>query len=167
MFDLYKNVGPNWKVKLIDSRVLQDFKEVTATYPTIQITNHREQLRRDTLERLRHELAPYSVTVTDFFIQNIGFSKAYQDAITAKQVQVQRAQQAEAKVAQATAEAQQAVAAAQGQAKAISLQGRALRRYPEVLKLRALETLNPKAKVVFCARGDCPTLLGSLAPAGK
>lgn len=162
VFDLYKNVGSNWKQKLIDSRVLQDFKEVTATYHTVDITNHREQLRRDTLARLRKELAPYSVTVTDFFIQNIGFSKAYQDAITAKQVQVQRAQQAEAKVAQSKAEAQQLVQQAEGQAKAIYLQGRALRKNPEVLKLRAIEKLNPRAKIVYCSSGDCPTFLGSL-----
>jgi regulator of protease activity HflC (stomatin/prohibitin superfamily) len=162
VFDLYKNVGSTWKQKLIDSRVLQDFKEVTATYHTVDITNHREGLRKDTLNRLRHELAPYSITVTDFFIQNIGFSKAYQDAITAKQVQVQRAQQAEAKVAQATAEANQAIQKAKGEAEAIRLQGRALRQNPEVLKLRAIENLNPKAQVIFCANASCPSFLGSL-----
>lgn len=162
VFDLYKNVGANWKQKLIDSRVLQDFKEVTATYHTIDITNHREGLRKDTLDRLRHELAPYSITVTDFFIQNIGFSAAYQNAITAKQVQVQRAQQAEAKVAQSKAEAQQLVQKAEGEAKAIFLQGRALRNNPEVLKLRAIENLNPKAQVIFCANASCPSFLGSL-----
>lgn len=162
VLDLYKNVGASWKVKLIDSRVLQDFKEVTATYPTIAITNHREQLRRETLARLKKELAPYSVTVTDFFIQNIGFSKAYTDAITAKQVQVQRAQQAQAKVAQASAEAAQVVATARGEAEAIRLQGAALRANPEVLTLRAIEKLNPKAQVIFCANASCPSFLGSL-----
>lgn len=166
VFDLYKNVGANWRTKLIDSRVLQDFKEVTATYHTIAITNHREQLRRDTLARLKRELAPYSVTVTDFFIQNIGFSQTYQAAINAKQVQVQRAQQAEAKVAQARAEAQQVVQSAEGQAKAIELQGRALRNNPGVLKLRAIEKLNPNAQVVFCANAACPSFLGSLGSLG-
>ena len=159
---LYKDVGSSWKQKLIDSRVLQDFKEVTATYHTIDITNHREQLRRDTLARLKAELAPYSITVRDFFIQNIGFSQAYQNAITAKQVQVQKAQQAEAKVAQAHAEAEQAIQFAQGQARSIALVGNALQNFPEVLKLRALEHLSPKAQVVYCANASCPAFLGTL-----
>jgi regulator of protease activity HflC (stomatin/prohibitin superfamily) len=162
VFTLYKNVGPSWKQKLVDSRVLQDFKEVTATYHTIDITNHREQLRRDTLARLKQELAPYSITVTDFFIQNIGFSQAYQNAITAKQVQVQKAQQAQAKVAQAHAEAQQAIQFAEGQAASISLVGHALQNFPEVLKLRALEHLSPKAEVIYCANASCPAFLGTL-----
>lgn len=114
VFDLYKNVGPNWKAKLVESRVLQDFKEVTATYPTIQITANREQLRVDTRERLKRELGPYSITVTDLFVPNIGFSDAYTSAIEAKQVQVQAAARAQAKVAQVQAEASQQVAQAEG-----------------------------------------------------
>lgn len=114
VFDLYKNVGPNWKAKLVESRVLQDFKEVTATYATTLITASREQLRIDTRERLKKELGPYSITVTDLFVPNIGFSDAYTAAIEQKQVQVQAAARAQAKVAQIKAEADQQVAQAQG-----------------------------------------------------
>jgi regulator of protease activity HflC (stomatin/prohibitin superfamily) len=159
VLDLYKNVGPSWRSKLIDSRVLQDFKEVTATYPTIKITNAREQLRVDTRDRLRRELAPYSITVTDFFIQNLGFSKAYENAVEQKQVQVQKAQQAQAKVAQATAEAEQAVAIAEGQAKAINAKGRAIRANPQILYLEAIDKLNPRAQVIICTGTTCPSIL--------
>lgn len=117
VLDLYKNVGPNWKAKLVESRVLQDFKEVTATYPTIQITANREQLRIDTRKRLQAELSPYSIDVSDLFVSNIGFSDAYTQAIEAKQVQVQAAARAQAKVAQITAEADQQVAQAEGDKK--------------------------------------------------
>lgn len=162
VLDLYTRVGANWKEKLIDSRILQDFKEVTATYHTVDITNNREGLRKETLTRLKQELDPYSITVTDFFITNLGFSQAYQNAITAKQVQVQQAQQAEAKVAQAKAEAEQVIAKAKGDAEALRLTGAALRANPEVLKLKALEKLNPNAQVIFCANAACPSILGSL-----
>lgn len=115
---LYRDVGPSWRAKLIDSRVLQDFKEITATYPTIDITAKREALRRQTRERLVGELDRYSITVSDFFVQNIGFSPAYREAIEQKQVQVQAAARAQAKVAQVEAEARQRVAEAQGAANA-------------------------------------------------
>lgn len=117
VLDLYKNVGPNWKAKLVESRVLQDFKEVTATYPTTEITASREQLRIDTRKRLQTELAPYSIDVTDLFVSNIGFSDGYTAAIEQKQVQVQAAARAQAKVAQVKAEADQQVAQAEGDKK--------------------------------------------------
>src|SRR6266508_1526288 len=91
-------------------------------------------------------------------------------AIEKKLVQRQAAQQAEAKVAQATAEANQKIAAARGEAKSIELEGKALHNNPEVLRLRAINTLNPKAQVIFCNSGDCPSILGgsfTTAPANK
>src|ERR1041385_1311120 len=140
--DLYKEVGPNWKAKLVESRVLQDFKEVTSTYPTTAITASREQLRVDTRDRLRKELGPYSIDVTDLFVSNIGFSQAYTEAIEQKQVQVQEAARAQAKVAQVKAEAEQTVAAAEGQAKANKILTNSIS--DKLIRLKSIEKLNPQ-----------------------
>jgi regulator of protease activity HflC (stomatin/prohibitin superfamily) len=165
---LYKSVGPNWKAILLDGRVPQDFKETTAQFTSPEITLNRPKLRTLTLERLRRELCPktdeepFCIGVADVFVQNVGYSQAYTEAIEAKQVQVQEALRAEAKVAQAKAEAQQAVEKAKGEAEAIALRGRALRNNPEVLRLEAIDKLAPEAQVIYCNSGDCPTILGSL-----
>jgi hypothetical protein len=37
---------------------------------------------------------------------------------------------------------------------------RAIHNNPEVLRLRAINALNPQAQVVFCNSGDCPSILG-------
>jgi hypothetical protein len=87
-------------------------------------------------------------------------NRARQPAEVASRKARQQAQQAQAKVAQATAEADQRVAAAKGEAEAIELEGKALRNNPEVLRLRAINALNPKAQVIFCNTGDCPSILG-------
>lgn len=158
--DLYKRVGPNWKAILLDSRVLQDFKEVTSEFTAQQITTQREQLRVRTRERLATELAKYDITVVDFFVTNLHYSDAFQQAITDKNIQKQKALQAEAKVAQAQAEADQVVARAEGDAKSIALRGKALRDYPAVLQLEAIDKLNPNATVIFCTgtgSGNCPS----------
>lgn len=161
---LWKNVGPQWKSTLLDGRVPQDFKETTAQFTSPQITLNRPALRRITLKRLRRELCPpggeFCIHVTDVFVQNVGYSKAYTAAIEAKQVQVQAALRAQAKVAQAKAEAEQAVATAKGEAEAIELKGRALRNNPEVLRLTAIQKLAPNAQVIFCSSGDCPNIVG-------
>ncbi len=156
---LYKRVGPNWKHILLDARVLQDFKEITAHYQTPEITTHREELRQQARERLEAELAPYDVRIVDVFLKNIGFSPAYTQAVEQKQVQVQQALQAQAKVAQSEAEARQKVAQARGEATAIALKGRALRNNPEILRLEAIDKLNPNAQVVICTGRTCPAFL--------
>lgn len=162
--DLYKTVGPQWKHILLDARVLQDFKEVTAGFNAADITANRAALRSRTRARLEQELSPYDVRVVDFFIKNVSFSDAYDNAITARNVQKQKALQAEAKVAQVTAEAQQAVAQAKGQAtataeraageaRAISIKGAALKQNPQVLALTAIEKLNPNVQVIYTPPG--------------
>jgi regulator of protease activity HflC (stomatin/prohibitin superfamily) len=171
---LYKEVGPSWKTVLLDGRVPQDFKETTAQFTSPQITLNRPALRKITLKRLRRELSQYDIHVVDVFVNNVGYSEAYMNAIEAKQVQVQQALQAQAKVAQATAEANQAVATAKGErdsaiaraegdAKSIELKGKALRNNPEVIRYEALQKLASQAQVVFCTTNNCPSILGSLA----
>lgn len=182
---LLKVVGPNWATVLLDGRVPQDFKETTATFTSPEITQQRPRLRTDTLARLKRELCPspegspnkdkpWCIDVVDVFISNVGYSDEYTKAIEAKQVQVQQAQQAQAKVAQARAEADQKVATARGEAQSILLKanadaqalrvkGKALSQNPEILKLEAIDKLNPQATVIFCGGGktdgssSCPS----------
>ena len=166
--DLYKTVGAAWKNVLLDGRVPQDFKETTAQFSSPDITLRRPDLRRITLARLRAELNRYDIHVVDVFVNNVAYSPAYTRAIEEKQVQVQAALRAEAKVAQATAEANQRVATARGEAAAISLEGKALRNNPEVLRLKAINALNPHAQIIFCANAACPSFIPQvLSPAGK
>lgn len=157
--DLYKRVGASWKTIIIDARVPQVFKEVTATYTTPQLTQKREQLRVDTKERLTKELSPYDIQVVDVFVRNIGFSESYTDAIERKQKQVQDALTAQAKVEQVKAEANQKIALAEGDAKANVARARGeatanrLRQKsltPLLVQLAAIEKLNPTVQTIIC-----------------
>src|SRR5262249_2827034 len=90
VLELYKSVGPNWKAILLDSRVLQDFKEVTSGFTAEQITTQREQLRAQTKTRLAKELSNYDITVIDFFVTNLDYTASYKEAINKKNIQVQQ-----------------------------------------------------------------------------
>lgn len=169
---LYKTVGSGWKQIILEPRVPQDFKEITATYLTTDIPKNREQIRKQTRARLRQEMADkgYGIDIQDVFLTNLDYSESYKQAIEAKQRQVQETLQAQARVGQAQAEADQAVAKAegekrasiakaQGEAEAIRLKGRAIRNNPEVLRLNAIDKLNPQAQIVFCTNGNCPSFI--------
>lgn len=154
---LYKRVGPQWKHILLDARVLQDVKEVTATYQTPEITTHREDLRSTIRSRLEHELARYDVKIIDVFLKNIGFSESYTKAVEQKQVQVQQALQAQAKVAQSRAEADQRIAEAKGIATANLLKTRHLT--PLLVQQNAIDKLAPDVQVIYCTGRSCPAFV--------
>lgn len=190
---LFKTVGPNWKNILLDARVQQDFKEVTAGFSAEQITTQRSALRAQTKARLVIELGKYGIGVVDFFVTNLDYTQSYKDAISAKNVQVQQALQAQAKVAQSTAEAEQNVAQAKGQAtanvalatgnaQAVLINARAAAEAlrvkaaaikaggASILQLEAIDKLNPHASVIFCTgtgAGNCPSFLPSAVATGK
>jgi regulator of protease activity HflC (stomatin/prohibitin superfamily) len=87
------------------------------------------------------ELAPYSITVNDFLIENIDFSDAFKRSIEAKQIATQNALEEQAKVEAERNRAQQQVEKARGEAEAIRLRGAALHDNPDVLKLNFIEKL--------------------------
>lgn len=183
VLSLFKTVGPNWRSVLLDGRVPQDFKETTAGFTSPEITSNRPLLRKLTLNRLQREMCPqtsnepWCVDIVDVFISNVGYSRAYTEAIEAKQVQHQQALQAQAKVLQAKAEADQAIETARGQAQstllkaradaeALTVKGKALHDNPEILQLEAIDKLNPNASVIICTgsgSNNCPSFL----PTGK
>lgn len=165
IIELYKTVGPGWKETLLDSRVLQDFKEVTASFSAAEITTSRAQLRADTKARLSDELKKYDIHVVDFFVENLGYSETYRASIDRKNVQVQAALQAQAKVAQATAEANQAIATAKGEAQSVLVKARAdaeanrLKRNsltPLLVRNNAIDKLSDNVKII--CTGTCPWL---------
>lgn len=161
--DLYQRVGQSWKTIIIDARVPQVFKETTATYPTQKITEQREQLRKETRQRLTAELKPYDISVVDVFITNLGFSETYRQAIEEKQKQVQDALRAQARVKQVEAEARQKVAEAEGEAKsnvarargeatANRLRSRSIT--PRLIQWEAIQRLNPNTSLIICPPGS-------------
>lgn len=169
ILELYKTVGPEWKSIIVDARVLQVFKEVTSTYTAAGIATHRPELREKSKERLKDELKQFDIEVTDFFVTNLDYSIEYKKSIEAKNVQVQKALEAQAKVAQSTAEANQKVAEANGEARAtviaatadatsIAARGKAIRNNPEILRLEAIEKLNPNAQLIICTGTTCPSI---------
>lgn len=145
--DLFKTVGPAWKQTLLDSRVLQDFKEVTSQYTAAEITTKRAGLRADTKRRLIGELAPYDIKVVDVFVKNLGYTNSYINAINAKNVQVQRSLQAQAKISQAKAEGDQQLALARKQAQANHVLSASIT--PNLIRLKQIEKLNPNVQVIY------------------
>ena len=56
--ELYRTVGPNFFNVLVESRVIQNFKDETVKYKSVEIAPNRENIRKAVRERLEKELLP-------------------------------------------------------------------------------------------------------------
>jgi len=88
---LYRTIGPRWFDVLIEPRVMNFFKEETGKYESVNVAPNREKIRSVVRARLAEDLAPYSITVHDFLIDNIDFRPEFKQAIEAKQIAAQDA----------------------------------------------------------------------------
>ena len=173
---LYRTVGPNWFDILIEPRVNNFFKEETVKYQTVEVGPNREAIRSAVRGRLRSELAPFSIDITDLLIDNIDFSPEFKASIEQKQIATQDALREQERVAQAQFEAQQEIARAEGEAGAILAraegQAEANRLLaesltPEVIQFQALQQLGDNIQIALIPSGqgiilDPATLLGGL-----
>ena len=146
------------KYPVIEARISapaiqESVKSVTAQYTATDLVQKRQQVK-DKIEALINErLMPIGVVIDQVNITNFQFSKEFNNAIEQKVKAEQEALRAKEELEKTKIMAQQEEARAQGakaaallraegEAKAIDIRGEALRRNPEVLELRKIETWN-------------------------
>ncbi len=147
---IYSKFGLDVEDRIIDPRIQEVVKAVVAHYTAEQLLKQRDIVRGQIREDLSKMLTEYSILLEDIQITDFKFSKAFDEAIEAKQTAEQRALTAKNDLLRIQIEAQQAVATAEGKAKsnlaiaeadakAISLKGDALRNNPGVAELNAID----------------------------
>ena len=120
---VFQNVGgvPSIEDKLIQPAISNAVKAVTASYNAEDIIAHRDELAGKMATQLNAALLNYDVVIDGVNVVNIKFSDAFNNAIEAKQVAQQKAQQAEYDLQRAQVNAKQKVVEAQAQSDAQKL----------------------------------------------
>ena len=160
---LIARVGTDWFLRLVPNNLNQAFKDEVVKFAAVEIAPNREPIRTAVLRALRERLAPYSVRINDLNIDNIAFSRQFEQAIEAKQEATQAALKAKAQVQQAQFEAQSRVAKAKGEADAnvtVALgQAEANRKLnaslsANVLQYIAIQKLSPLLRIAVLPSGS-------------
>ena len=161
--ELIQNVGTDFASKIIDPAFSDYIKQVTPAYsadsnsPTF-ILNKRDEIRQLTKDQLNENLSRYHILVDDIYIVDIGYPQAYNDSITAKQVEQQNVQREQQILEQRRIQAQQVVVTAQGAADAnretAAGQADANRSInesitDELIQWQAIQKLNPNVNVML------------------
>lgn len=160
---LYREVGPNYFEVLIKPRVNQAFKDETVRYSSVEIAPNRETIRKAVKSKLEEELSAHSITVQDLLIDEIRFSKVFQDAIEEKQRQTQIALAEQEKVKAEKSKAEQAVEAAKGKADSVLI---AATKQAEANRVLA-ESLTPAYINYLYVEKLAPRVNVMMVPAGQ
>lgn len=154
---------------LIDPRVAEAVKELTALRTAEVIVQKREEIKAGSLAAAREKIAGLLV-IEDIVLEDISLTGQLEKAIEAKMVQEQEAARARFAQQQAQVEASTVVIKAKGEAESINLRGKALRENPSVIDLQIVEQWDGVTPLVVGGGAEGASMLlplGDWSPASK
>lgn len=122
---VYEEIGPLYKQRIVDPSIQEAFKFATAQFNAEELITKREEVKNLARGFLRERLGTFNVTVEELNIVSFEFSRAFNDAIEAKQVAAQRVLEAQNVRERARVEAETRVIAADGEARAVLVRAKA------------------------------------------
>ncbi len=135
---LFRNYQGDPFTSLIQPRVAEAVKELTALRTAEMIVQKREEIKAGSFDASRRKIGDLLI-VEDIVLEDIGLTDQLEKAIEAKMVQEQEAARARFAQQQAQVESSTAVIKAKGEAESIHLRGKALRENPSVIELQIVE----------------------------
>ena len=153
---------------LINPRVAEAVKELTALRSAEVIVQKREEIKAGSLAAAREKIAGLLV-IEDIVLEDINLTGQLEKAIEAKMVQEQEAARSRFAQQQAQVEASTVVIKARGEAESINLRGKALRENPAIIDLQVVERWDGIAPLVVGSGAEGANMLlplGDWRPAG-
>jgi prohibitin 2 len=145
--DIYRTVGQDWANKLVGQQVYQHLKNVIGQWDAVDLISNRQRANDAAQVAIVQALSAASVDVTSFSITDFQFSQAFNQAVEAKVIAQQRAQEAQNRTEQIKQEAQQKVIAAQAEAQSMKIRADALSQNPKLVSWEAVQKWDGKLPV--------------------
>lgn len=137
---VYKELGPDYKERVITPAVQESFKASTAEYTAQELITKRAEAKGKAYDTIKNRLDKYGIRVVDLNIVNLAYSAEFNKAIEAVQVANQNVARARQELETTKVEAEKQITAAQGAAEAQRLQQSTIT--PQLLQLKAIEKWN-------------------------
>lgn len=134
---VYKEIGLEYKDRIIVPAVQESFKAASATYTATELITERTAVKGKALEVIKERLSKHGVRVIDLNIVNFNFSPEFNASIEAKQIASQNAEKAKQDLLRIEVEAKQTITKAQADAEAQRLQQTTLTQ--QIIDLKRLD----------------------------
>ena len=151
---LHQNLGndnyDSYVEKIITPIVRSQVRETIAGYTVSAIySEDRRAIAQKVSESLKTKLDKYKIVLTEFLLDEVTFSKAYQNAIEEKQQARIELDTKDNIIVEEQNKRDALITKAQGEAEAINLKVNALINNPSYVKYRKAQILGKRTKMVF------------------
>lgn len=157
--ELYRSYSGNPYHTLVEPRLHEVVKQVSAKYRAEDIVKNREAIKIAAVDKLKTELAGL-IDIIDVPITNIDLTKELERAIEQKQVKEQEALAKEYELQKAKKEAEITIVNARAEAESVKIKGDALKNSPDVISLEIVKKWDGKSpQSVVLEKGGANVLL--------
>jgi prohibitin 2 len=154
--EIYRTVGPDWASKLVGQQVYQHLKNVIGQWDAVDLISNRQKANDNAQASIVAALGEANIDVTSFSITNFEFSRAFNEAVEAKVIAQQRAQEAQNRTEQIKQEAQQKVITATAEAQSMKIRADALTQNPKLVSWEAVQKWDGKLPVNMYGQSAIP-----------
>lgn len=169
--ELYQQYQGDPYISLVEPRIQDALKQVTARYRAEDLVKNRERVKQESIILIREALEADKgqtedttdsplIWVTDLPLSNIDLSEELERAIEQKQITEQQALAKKYELEKAIKEAEIVKVQAEAEANAVRIKGNALKSSPEVIELEIAKKWDGKApSTVVVGKGGGNVLL--------
>jgi len=163
---LYKDVGLDYRARIVEPAISEALKAVTAKYTAEQLITKRPQVSLEVQELLTKKLTKYNIKLDEISITEFKFSASFNESIEAKQIAEQESIRAERVLDKVKIEAEQKVTQAKAEAESLKLKKQEVT--PELVRLKEIEvqekSLDIQEKAIKAWNGQLPSVTGGATP---
>jgi prohibitin 2 len=157
--ELFQKYQGDPYVSLVEPRIQEALKEVSARYRAEDLVKNREQFKVNALGIVKEDLREL-ITIADLTINNISLSEDLERAIEQKQIKEQEALAKRYELDKARKDAEITLVNAEAEARSVKIKGDALSRSPQVIELEIAKKWDGKApQTVVVGKGGGNVLL--------
>lgn len=127
LITIYETTKLDIDNRIIEPRAKEALKRISANYTAEDLIVKRAQVKAELDEILTTEIGKYHIIVDDVQLVNFNFSDAFNEAIEAKQTEVQNTLKAQNVLERTKVESEQRIVQAKAEAEAIRIQAEAIR----------------------------------------
>ena len=142
--DLFKNIGPEYEVRIIDPSIQEVVKAITAKHIAEELITKRPVVKEEIKANLKDRLAGYYIALDDLSITNFDFSDEFNKAIESKVTAEQNALREQNNLKVVEFQAQQKIAQAKGEAEAIKIVNEELLKSPKYIDYLTIQKWDGK-----------------------